>query len=82
MTDSGVVDIHIDPYDYKNKIWVNLWLSCDVPFASRYFTKPEVRYIGILLSHTHAHYTVSSLPILFFFLVDMFRYLRDVVTCV
>ena len=57
MTDSGTVDIHIGPYDYMNDIRVNLWLSCDVPFASRYFTKPEVRYIGIPLSYTHAHYT-------------------------
>ena len=40
MTDSGTMDIHIDPYDYTNDILVNLWLSCDVPFASRYFTKP------------------------------------------
>ena len=57
MTDSGTVDTHIDPYDYTNDIGVNLWLSCDVPFALRYFTKSEVRYIGILLSHTHGHYT-------------------------
>ena len=42
MTDSGTVDIHIGPYDYTNDIRVNLWLSCDVPFASRYFTKPGV----------------------------------------
>ena len=71
MTDSGTVDVHIDPYDYTNDIRVNLWLSCDVPFASRYFTKPEVRCIGILLSHTPCSlYRCSSLPVLFFFLVD------------
>ena len=57
MTDSGTVDIHINCYDYTNDIRVNLWLSCDVPFASRHFTKPEVRCIGTLLSHTHADYT-------------------------
>ena len=57
MIDSENVDVHIDPYEYTNDIRVNLWLSCDVPFASRYLTKPEVRCIGILLSHTHAHYT-------------------------
>jgi len=57
MTDSGTVDIHIDSYEYTNDIRVNLWLLCVIPFASRYFTKPEVRYIGILLSHTHAHNT-------------------------
>ena len=56
MTDSGTVDIHIGPYDYTNDIRVNLRLSCDVPFASRYFTKPEM--IGILLSHAQAHYTI------------------------
>lgn len=51
------MDIHIDPYEYTNAIQVNLWSSCAITFASRYFTKSEVRYIGILLSHTHAHYT-------------------------
>ena len=56
MSDSGSMYIHIDPYEYTNGIRVNLWLSCDILFASRYFTKHEVRYIGILLSHTHAHY--------------------------
>ena len=56
MTDSGTVDIHIGPYDYTNDIRVNLWLSCDVPFASRYFTKPGVhRYPP---ESSHAHYTV------------------------
>ena len=57
MTDSGKMGIHIDPYDYMNAIQVNLWLSCDVTFASRYFEKPEVRCVGILLNHTHANYT-------------------------
>ena len=42
MTDSVSVDIHIGPYDYTNDIRVDLWLSCDVPFASRYFTIPGV----------------------------------------
>ena len=56
MIDIGTVDIHIDPYEYMNDIRVNLYLSCAIPFASRYFTKPEVRYIGINLSHPHAHY--------------------------
>ena len=57
MINIGTVDIYIGPYDYTNDIRVNLWLSCDVPFASRHFTKPEVRCITILLSHTQAHYT-------------------------
>jgi hypothetical protein len=33
MTDSGTVDVHIDPYEYTNDIRVNLWLSCVIPFA-------------------------------------------------
>ena len=72
MTDSETVDIHIDPYEHMNDIRVNLWLSCDVPFASRYFTKPEVIYIGIHLSHSHVHYTgllVTDLVLLFSILV-------------
>jgi hypothetical protein len=56
MTDSRTMDVHIDPYDYTNDIRVNLWLSCDVPFASQYFTK-NPGCIDILLSHAHAHYT-------------------------
>jgi hypothetical protein len=55
MTDSGTVDFHISPYEHTNNIWANLWLSCDVPFASRYFTKPRVhRYPP---ESSHAHYT-------------------------
>ena len=57
MINSGAMNIHIDPYEYTNDIRVNLWLSCAIPFALPYFTKPKVRYIGILLSHSHAHYT-------------------------
>ena len=57
MINSGTMDIHVDPYTHTNDIRVNLWLSYAIPFASRYFTKPEVRYIDILLSHSHAHYT-------------------------
>ena len=56
MTDSGTVDMHINPYEYVNDIRVNLLLSCDISFALRYFIKPEMRYIGILLNHSHAHY--------------------------
>ena len=50
MIDSETVDVHIDPYDYMNDTRMNLLLSCDVPFASRYFTKPKVRYIGVAIS--------------------------------
>ena len=56
MTDSGTMGIHIDPCECTNDIRVKLWLSCAITFASQYFTKPEVRYIGIVLSHSHAHY--------------------------
>ena len=51
------MDVHIDPYEYTNDIRVNLWLSYAIHFALRYFTQPEVWYIGISLSHTDAHYT-------------------------
>ena len=57
MINSETVDIHVDPYTHTNDIRVNLWLSYAIPFASLYFTKPEVRYIGIPVSRTHAHYT-------------------------
>ena len=60
MTDSGTVDVHIGPCEYTNDIRVNLWLSCDVTFASRYFTKPgmhqyppessQAHYTGILVT--------------------------------
>ena len=52
MTDNGTMDVRIDPYEHTNDIGVNLWLSCVIPFASRYFTKPEVRCISILLSNS------------------------------
>ena len=55
MIDNGTVDIHIGPYDYTNDIRVNLWLSCDVPFASRYFTK--LRMLRYPPESLHAHYT-------------------------
>ena len=42
MTDSGTVDVHINPYEHTNDIRVNLWLSCVVPFALRYLTKLEI----------------------------------------
>ena len=57
MTNSGTVDVHIDPYEYTNEIRVKLFLQCDIPFPSQYFTKPYVRCISIILSHHHAHCT-------------------------
>ena len=42
MTDSWTVDVHIGPCEYTNDICVKLCLSCDVLFASWYFTKPGV----------------------------------------
>ena len=57
MTNSGIVDIHIGPYDYMNDIRVNLWLSCDVSFASWYFTKPGMNLYPPKSSH--AQYIVT-----------------------
>ena len=58
MTDTRTVDVHIDPYEYMNEIGANLWLSSAIPFALPYFTKIEVRRIGILFRHTHSHYAI------------------------
>ena len=77
MTDGVSVDIHIGPYDYTNDIRVNLWLSCDVPFTSRYFTKPGVhRYPPE--SSPCSLYRCS--PITDF--VRLSRHPHDIVTCV
>ena len=53
MTDSEIVDVHIDPYEHTNDIQVNIWLSCDVPFASQYFTKPRIHRCPPESSHAH-----------------------------
>ena len=82
MINSGTMDIHIEPYKYTNDIRVNLWLSYAIPFASWYFRKPKVRYIRILLRHSHAHYTgvlVTGFLVLF---IVMFRHPCEQVTCV
>ena len=55
MTDSGTLDVHIDPYEHTNDIRVNLWFSCDIPFALRYFTKPWMHRDPP--ESTHAHHT-------------------------
>ena len=60
MTDSGTVDVHIDPYDYMNDIRVNLWLSCCIPFASRYFTKPEMYHEAKGIAHDNQRFTRMS----------------------
>ena len=80
-SDSGTMDIHVGPNDYVNDIRVNLWLSCHVPFASRYFTKPGVHRYP-LVSSPCSLYRCSRLPFLLFFIVNVFRHPRDVVTCV
>ena len=73
MTNSGTVDIHISPCDYTNDIRVNRWLSCVVPFASWYFTKPDVhRYPP---ESYHAHYTVS--PVTGFVLLSRWHALES-----
>ena len=80
MTDSGTMDIHIGPYDYTNDIQVNLWLSCDVPFASQYFAKPGVHRYPLESSpcslYRHPCYQFCS------FVIEVFRHPRDIVTCV
>jgi hypothetical protein len=81
MIDKGTMDVHIDPYEYTNDIRVNLWLSCDVPFDSGYFTKPGVHRYP-LESSPCSLYCCCHLPVLFFFLVNVFRHPCDVVTCV
>ena len=57
MVNNGTMDIYIDPPTYRNDIRVNCWLPYVFPFASRYFTKLEVRYIDILMRSRRAHYT-------------------------
>ena len=57
MTDSGTLDIHIGPYDYTNDIRVNLGYHVVFPFLCD--TLQNSAYIGIRLSHHHAHYTVA-----------------------
>lgn len=56
MADIETVDVQIDPYEHINGIKVNLWLSCDTTFASRYFTKPEMHQYPP--ESSHAHYIV------------------------
>ena len=82
MTDSGTVDVHIDTYDYTNAIQCKWNFSYHVMFPLLHDTSQNLGCIGILLSHAHAHYTIDQFPILFFFLIDVFRHPRDVVTCV
>ena len=80
MIDSGTMDIHIDPYDYTNDIRVNLWLSCDVPFASQHFTKPGVHQYP-LESSPCSLYHCSRYRFCSFF-VNVFRHPCDLVACV
>jgi hypothetical protein len=56
MIDSGTVDVRIGPCEHTNDIRVDLWLSCDVPLALRYFTKPGMHQYPP--ESSHAHYTV------------------------
>ena len=57
MTDSGTVDVHIDPYECTNDIWVPFGYHVMLPLLHDTLQNPV--YIGILLSHHHAHYTVA-----------------------
>ena len=56
MTDRETVDVHIGPYDYTNDIRVNLGYHVMFPLLRDTLQNP--RCVGILLSHTHAHYIV------------------------
>lgn len=78
MTDSRTVDVHIDLYEHTDDIRVNLCLSCDVPFASRYFIKPGMQWYPP--DSSHAHYTVILVTGFVLLLVVMFRHPCDVVT--
>ena len=49
----GTVEVHIDPYDYKNDIRANLGYQVMFSFLCDTLQNPGC--IGILLSHHHAH---------------------------
>ena len=80
MTDSGTVDVHINPYEHTNDIRVNLWFHAMFPLLRD--TLQNLRCIGILLSHHMLTIPKSSLRVLFFFLVVVFLHPLDEVTCV
>ena len=59
MTDSGIVDVHIDPYYYMNNI--ECTFGYRVMFHLLRDTLQNPVCIGIPLSHHHAHYTIASI---------------------
>src|SRR3990170_3477960 len=80
MTDGGTVDVHIDPYEHTNDIRVNLCYHVMFPLLCDTLQNPGC--ISILLSHHMLTIPKSWLPVLFFFLVVVFRHPRDEVTYV
>jgi hypothetical protein len=80
MTDSRTVDIHIGPYDYTNDIQANLGYHVIFPFLRDMLQTPEVRHIGIPVNQHLSTMPVTSLSVLFSYLVSAFRYPCDQIT--
>jgi len=81
MTDNGTVGVHIVPM--ITRMIFEWTFDYHMMFPLLHDTLQNPRCVGILLSHTNAHYIVILLlPILFFFFVDMFWHPRDIVTYV
>ena len=83
MINSGTVDIHIDPYTHTNDYSSEpVSLPYAIPFASWYCYKTQRWDISASPSSQTQLFTmpVSSLTILFSFLVLVFRHPRDQVT--
>ena len=57
MINIGAVDTHT-PIPTRMNIRVNLQLSCAIPVASQYVTKPEVRFIRIPVDQQLVHYAI------------------------
>jgi hypothetical protein len=45
MINIGAVDTHIEPYTHTKEYSSEPQLPCAIPVASRYVTKPEVRFL-------------------------------------
>ena len=57
------MDTHVDSRTYMKKLWVNLYVqSCTIPFASRYMTKLEERYLAPMCNNfLNTSHSLSSL---------------------
>ena len=80
MINIEAVDTHIDPYTHTNEYSSEPQLLCAIPFTLRYVTKPEVRFVGIPVDQHMSTTPVTSLPVLFSFLVSAFRHPHDQIT--